>query len=497
MRRLVGAGIALAASACIAPPALLEVDCLPTAEAFAEYPHAESVEIRVDDDVLRGFFVPSTEGAPIVVQLLGSGSSAAGVFSTPAGATFQLAGLGFASLVIDYAGVSLSSGSRHVDHLVRDATAIWEHAVARAGGDRSRVHVRATSIGTIATAGLLDSGARPASVVLVAPVTPESVVARGAASIYGDPLGLVAEWIFRPVANVGLADVLPLGLAPTLVIAPTDDQFLWDRERAALRIATDSGGGRWSEISGEHIGIAALANGILLGEETWWIDRADEALRERELALVLDPLDDATRARFASGTGARARLASLAPFHRLRGAKDVAAAAFACEDVALAVLTLRCIGDTHRDLAFDTTVECFSPRSFCEPLTVRQLLGLAAVTSGFARHGVDFDLEPAMWWRAGAACANGEPIRFETSIRGPRGGRATASIQSDSSARRSALCDEREATLRCAHLLLRAAGRPCRIVEVDGRPAQILVHRGGVWHDVVDSDATTSAPGSS
>jgi hypothetical protein len=411
--------LALGACACFTPPAVVEVRGLERSALLDDYPAGtELVQIDTPHGSLHGFFVPAGANAPIVVHLLGSGASVVSPFGTPVAAAFALSGLGLASLLVDYAGVGASSGERSVDHLALDARAAWEAALARAGGDAGRVHVRATSIGTLATAELLAAGVRPGSIVLIAPVMPGSALPRGAAALYGDPLGVVAELLFRPITRVSLLDVLPAGPSPTLVFEPKSEEFAWDREISAMRVATEQGGGTWRVLEGDHIGIALLANDLLPGETAWWIARADVARRAAGRAALLERLDPADRAHFGPGSAAEQRLDALAGFARLRPAKDVAAAALAIRDPRLAILTLRLESGQHAGLDFAQVVECFSPTAPIRPIDADEI-AVYSVLFRDLRRGGRLDRDPALWWKYGEASAHGGRLAFAYSIPGP------------------------------------------------------------------------------
>lgn len=485
-RGALAAALALLVTGCLTPPALFEVRGLGVEQARAEYPiGTAAVEIEVEDATLRGFFVPAGAGAPVVIHLLGSGASVVSPLETPAGAAFGLAGLGFASLLVDYAGVGASSGERDVDHLARDARAIFDAALARAGGDPQRVHVRATSIGTLATAALLASGARPASLVLIAPVTPASAVPRGAAFLYGDPVGVLAELLFRPVQSVALPDVLARAPA-TLVLAPDHDQFLWDRERAALRVAVESSGNTWRDVPGDHIGIAGLAMQLLPGEERWWIERADPARRAADLAALVEALSPADRARFdeVADAAARARIGELAGFRSVRRAKDVAACALAIDDPALSIATLAMESGQHADLDLADTAQCFSPDAPIRPLAATEVAALAALYRGMLRGGASLEIEPSEWWRYGEALARGWTMHFEFPLRGPVGGTLHATMRPIALAEAEDAGGARDAILRSSHLLLRAAGRAHRAWRDETGAWRLELRRGGAWVEI-------------
>jgi hypothetical protein len=136
----------------LTPPALLEVDFVDAEAALSAYPpEARHIEVaRSDGTALRGVFAPAHDGAPVVLVLQEASASAGATRLGWGKLAWQLRDLGFATLVVDYAGVGLSAGERDVRNLLEDARTMWAEALARAGGDPQRVVLRASSLGTIA-----------------------------------------------------------------------------------------------------------------------------------------------------------------------------------------------------------------------------------------------------------------------------------------------------------------------------------------------------------
>ncbi len=472
---------ALLGMACIAPPVVIEVRSVDCALLLGEFPPGtETIEIAGPTGPLRGFFVPAGEDAPVVVHLLGSGGSVAAPYGTPSTAACALSGLGFASLMVDYTGVGASPGERHVDNLARDARAMWDAALARVGGDANRVHVRATSIGTLATAELLVSGIRPASLVLVAPVMPGSAVARGAATLYGDPAGLLAELLYRPITHASLTDVLPHA-PPTIVFQPAEETFAWDREIAALRIATERGGGTWRLIRGQHMFVSAFANQMLPGEEHWWIRHACPKQQARDLWTLMGELEDAAIARIAADQDAFRRLQEMAGFVRLRAAKDVAAAALALDDQSLAVLTL-CI-DWRRaaDLDLVETVDAFRSAAPGRPLDMLDLF-LSAPLRTMRMSGGPAREDPATWWEYAEAVRRGEPLRL---VRVIAADTATMTFRpTDTRSAEAAPIARVDEVRRTAQVLMRSAGLACRASEDDEGNWRLEMWCEGTWQEV-------------
>jgi len=254
----------LGLSGCITPPAVLSGghDHIP----FEELPPGSVAAAEdlgdCDESVLRGVFVPSDPGAPIVLHLLESGGSATdGARAIGAYPHLErLADMGFASLVLDYRGVGLSDGERSPHHLRADARAAWNAAVRLAGGEH-RVVLRGTSIGTIAAASLLEDGARPAAVVLVAPVRAETVAGHFAVHSYGSLLGGAIALFLRDAGDADLVEAVRTCPSPLLVLTADEDSFLPSDERELVAAAVSEAGGTYAAIADEtHLGLVLRAN---------------------------------------------------------------------------------------------------------------------------------------------------------------------------------------------------------------------------------------------
>jgi alpha/beta superfamily hydrolase len=208
-------------------------------------PRTELVELPLrTGEILRGVYVPSDPGAPVVLHLLESSGSV----SSKNGYRHVLADLadsGFASLMIDYRGVGASDGYRSPKHLEEDAWAVWEEAVRRAGGDPSLVVVRTISIGALAAASLVKRGVRPAAWILIAPVRAETVVANFAQWQYPGLLSRLASRFFRPPTSVDLVEAVT-HMGPHLwVYSPEHDTLILPDEQAMLSNAVTRTGGVW------------------------------------------------------------------------------------------------------------------------------------------------------------------------------------------------------------------------------------------------------------
>jgi hypothetical protein len=308
--------VPFACGACLAPPAVLPAPRCDFAAALRSFPNgSEPVELAAEDgSALRGVFVPADPGAAICVHLPGATDTIASTRYPHDDLLRHLRDIGVASLALDYRGVGVSDGERHVDHLRGDALALWNEALRRADGDASRVALRATSIGTVATAELLASGIRPAGIVLIAPVLPESVVARYARvehGWYGPPL---ARLLFRAVSEVDVIRELRTAGVPVLTRASDADRFICDDERAALRACVERlPRSRWVREPGGHYFSALQGRGVPQAEAEFWRSvvgaRVDATQRLRHWRAQLD---DATWERVRATPGALERFGELA-----------------------------------------------------------------------------------------------------------------------------------------------------------------------------------------
>ncbi len=274
--RFLAAACALAPWACVSPPVLRDPPPLVRDERRpALYPaSAEWIEVSARDGThLRGVFVPADPGAPVVLALLEAQSSVA---EHPRGyreLVERLGDAGFATLACDWRGVGISGGSRSADHLGEDAAALFAEAVRRAGGDASRVAVRGVSLGTLALAELLASGAAPGAALYVAPVRNATFAERQAGEMFGGAAGGVARLSFRRVPGVDPAEALAQSTVPTLVILLKDESYLSDAERAELRDAV-AGRDNVRLLEPELVpGALILGERGLLEEEQAWLAR--------------------------------------------------------------------------------------------------------------------------------------------------------------------------------------------------------------------------------
>ena len=322
-------GLATAAS-CRAPVALAEV----TPQDFQGLvdglpPGGRRLELLVEGStVLRGIAVPPGAGGPVVLHLLESGGSVARGVGGRGRVVRQLADVGAGSLMLDWSGVGVSTGERSNEHLRRDASAMWREAVRLAGGDQSRVIVRATSLGTLAAADLLQRGARPGAVILVAPVLAETAHHNFARDTYGSVLGGLATATMGPLLDVDLVATLGRVDVPLLVLLPSEgDPFVTDDERAAIELASSAPTTRVGLVPGGHVEAAQRTRSLAAQELAFLrplLPALDDASARAELLQTRFP----ARAVAAGlpGDVVTRRLERVAPYLRTQPAELVLAA---------------------------------------------------------------------------------------------------------------------------------------------------------------------------
>ena len=199
-------------------------------------PRSEIVSLTLGlEGKLRGVFVPADSGAPVVLHLLESGGSATRGNSGLYGYEQfrELRDRGFASLVMDYRGVGASEGERCVDHLRDDASAMYEEAKRRAGKE-DRIVLRSTSLGTLAAASLIESGARPRAWVMISPVRAESVTENVACNRYGKFVSLLARIVFASASDADLLHAIAIAPCPILLTLGDRDDYISRREREQI-----------------------------------------------------------------------------------------------------------------------------------------------------------------------------------------------------------------------------------------------------------------------
>ncbi len=299
-------------------------------QALPRYPQGtERVELALaSGDRLRGLFVPSDEGAPIVLHLLESSGSVGSARLGYGELCAELSDLGFASLLIDYTGIGLSDGEASADHLERDARAMWEEAVRRAEGDPGRVVIRGVSLGAISSALLLKGGARPRSILLLAPVLEDSAVPRFARAFRGPLAGWFAGLVYRRVADVSVVEAIRGGGVPVFLVSGDGDPLLDEGDRGALDEAASAHRGGLIRREGDHVLVSIEAHSLLREERPLlgrlFPEGPPPAKRVQGLLASLPP---DVAARFEPGTAGHARLADLSRHCRVGDPVLLAAAA--------------------------------------------------------------------------------------------------------------------------------------------------------------------------
>ncbi len=329
---LIGAVLAWCAfsGACFAPPALLPAFDVDIERALQGYPPGtERVELELDSGKrLRGLYVPSDSGAPVVLHLLEATGSVASCKFEYGELCAELSDLGFASLLVDYRGIGISDGHPSVDHLKVDSLAMWQEAVRRAGGDPGRVVVRGVSMGTIATALLLEEGVRPRAIVLISPVLARTVVERFTGVFTGEFLALFTRLLFREVADVDSVEEIREAGTPAFLVIGDEDPLLDEDDRAALSAAVWPAGGGSFRRPGDHLLVSIEAHTLLREERPlysrFFPDRSPEASR---VAQILEALPPEIGEQFAPGSEPHSRLTDLARHCRVGDPILLAAAA--------------------------------------------------------------------------------------------------------------------------------------------------------------------------
>lgn len=423
-------------SACLTPPVMLSAVAPDLARALPEYPPGtERVELTTPDGAtLRGVFTPAGEGAPVVLHLLGAAQSPASLAQPLDGAAWAFADIGYASLLCDYRGIGASPGEDDVDRLGDDALCMWNEAVRRAGGDPSRVVVRATSLGTISTALILRAGARPAAVLLLAPVFPDTVVERFASDNYGRLAGWLASALFRPVARVDVFEQLERLRAPLCVSLFEDDHWSTKRDLARLFAAVRKAPSHsWRLFGGDHVGGVLFTSALSSDERQFarqldlgaerFARSAEQARRE----LCVD-----ARGQLVAEQGAAERFTTLAGDFGRVPADHLAAAALEHDDLEHARVWIHALrGLPPAPRAFEQLRALYSPKGD-DPELLTSMLGLFAISGGEpVRRGSATDLT---FWD--------EPVGIESNLAGlsrqtptvvrrlfPSGGRGTATMR--------------------------------------------------------------------
>lgn len=235
---------------------------------------------------------------------------------------------GLATLFVDYGGVGASSGERDADRLADDAWTIWCEAVARAGGRPGRVALRGTSLGTVAAATLLERGAQPAAVVLVAPVRGETVVEHFAHWTNAPWWQRLALPFVEAVTDADLVETLNEYTGWLRVYVPAADALLPADERALLLASCERERAGWAEHEQGHETLAIAGHDLLPGE----LDLYQRAFPDRDVSrptvaemLAVDGVTTTPLAR--AGSSARSRWETLRDTRRYPSAAILAALA--------------------------------------------------------------------------------------------------------------------------------------------------------------------------
>jgi len=473
----------------LTPPAVIAAEAIPIEKVVERSPPGtEVVQLSpAPGTTLRGLFVPAQPGAPVVLHLLESSATVGMARPWHQDLFRHLVDLGLASLMVDYAGVGLSSGERSPDHLLRDARAMWEEALRRAGGDPARVIVRGASLGTISTSLLLRDGVRPGLVVLILPVRAETVVTRFARSFYGLLPGLAASWLYAPVTDVDVVREIAGFEGPLLVIGTTGEILLSDEEQADLEAAVARAGGRWRTRPGGHLSVAAEARAGLPEELVHYASLfPPPRATPEEVARLVErlPADDAER--LAPGSAERGRAAECLSYGRTADPRWLVATALSAVDPVDATRLRWALEDAApREAPLE---ERLALADLSDPDGPLPIAALEACRSPFqsARRAAGMVWGPSTADILIGARRHGEGLRISARITYPGG--IEAEIGSDFPAVWRALATsglpEEDLQRRFARVLLKACGHADRlVVDGEGHRLRLQVCQGGAWRD--------------
>jgi hypothetical protein len=127
--------------------------------------------------------------------------------------------------------------------------------------------LRGTSIGTLAAATLLEAGAQPGAVVLVAPVRGETIARNYLYDKWWDPAAFVVSLFFAPAVRVDIVETLRETKAPLLVYFPARDDYLPEKEALRVTEAVAAAHGEIATRRGTgHFGMVLQGFHVLLEE---------------------------------------------------------------------------------------------------------------------------------------------------------------------------------------------------------------------------------------
>jgi dienelactone hydrolase len=478
--------LAWCCAGCLTPPALLPAPWVDAERCIALYPSGtERVELQVEGDTtLRGLFVPAGENAPVVLHLLESSGSAATLKYHYYALCEQLADLGYASLLIDYTGVGASSGRASPRHLARDAEAMWNEALRRAGGDEQRVVLRGISIGTLAAAHLLSAGAQPRAAILIAPVRAETATQHFAARRFNRFVGWLVDGLYRDVTDVDLVDTLATARVPLLVETGSLDFFLSDEERERLYQAVVHAGGTWVESFVRHVALT-LAGHEILRDELRFLPppMASASELDGRVSAVLAQLEPAAAARF-DDTEVRERLRELVALRRSGDATVTAALAAAGVSGHDALLEAwRLAARPFARVPFDTLVAAVSLHGPTGPLPLGWVEQCGLPLHVLALYGTSFAVKsnPETIARTVQAAMRGDKVAESVTV---ELGFDSAQLLVDPAAlvqdlRATGASDE-DVRASAALVLLKAQRIPARFTPTERGPS-VEVWTDGAW----------------
>ena len=470
--------------ACMTPPVFIPAPFVDLDEAFEDFPEgAERIEVTTDDGtVLHGVFVSAGEDAPVVLHLLESAGSVGSLMPRKSEIAWDLANLGFSSLLLDYRGIGVSEGEPSSDHLGEDARALWNEAVRRAGSS-DRVVVRSHSIGTVALALLLDAGVHPAGVIALSPVDAGTVVRRFAREHHGWWASIYASVVYRPVAEVDVFEALLAFEGPILYAVADEDELLRSSELERLR---EDPNGTFVSLEGNHIWAGVFFQAAIPEEIRYLADEIGlPGLAEGGSDAAIAALPSDVRSRIEEDPVVQQRFEQLLPYARRVAPGRIVAVAAGGSDPVTGFRWLRLLRRGGGEPGFEA---CSSMVGLEDPAGALDLLEIEAhsmlldatvpfggslpegsVEAWLSTHlpglGLDDELPPMLWsyrWHDG-----GGKVTFTFSRRlGEYAGTSDT---------------VRDARRRLARLLLKARGIPDRLVP-DTSGAPVLEYwKDGEW----------------